>query len=60
MMRLIGLDVKAGDAWYAYREIFDRVRTVIAEKGRINMLYGAESQDSVEDNEEIMASVESR
>jgi len=29
------------------REIFDRVRRVIAEKGRINMLYWAESQGSV-------------
>jgi len=29
------------------REIFDRVRTAIAEKGRINMLCWAESQDSV-------------
>lgn len=29
------------------REIFDRVKTVIAERGRINMLYWAETQDSV-------------
>lgn len=29
------------------REIFDRVKTTIAETGRINMLYWVESQDSV-------------
>jgi hypothetical protein len=29
------------------REIFDRVNAVIAQTGRINMLYWAESQDSV-------------
>jgi hypothetical protein len=28
------------------REIFERVKKVIAERGRINMLYWAESQDS--------------
>jgi hypothetical protein len=29
------------------REIFDRIRTFIVERGRINMLYWAELQDSV-------------
>jgi hypothetical protein len=29
------------------REIFDRVKTVIAERGRTNMLYWAEASDSV-------------